>query len=266
MTEPKSQAAAIRPAASIVIVRDGREGLEVFVLERHQGAGVAFAGATVFPGGKVDTPDAAADWAALAPGTPAAPERRFWVAAIRETFEEAGLLMARPGTTGPLVGGDVVKRLVAETRQRDASDNIPDFAGVVRREGLTLAVDQMIHFGHWITPTWAPKRFDTHFFLTAAPKNQLVALDQSESAQGHWRTPQRVLDETAAGQRTMVAVTRFTLELLATWPDVATALAAASKRRIVTVLPVVEDTPAGKLLKIPKKAGYLTSELPFDKR
>lgn len=261
MTETKPPPAAIRPAASIVIVRDGKAGLEVFVLERHNAQGVAFAGATVFPGGKVDGPDATAEWAELAPGTPAHPERRFWIAAIRETFEEAGLLLARPASGGHLVGGDIVKRLVAEVRPPEPQGNIADFAGLLRRERLKLAVDEMVHFGHWITPVWAPKRFDTHFFLTAAPRDQLVALDAAESAEGVWRTPQRVLDETREGKRTMVAVTRFTLELLASWPDAATAVAAARERRVVTVLPTMEKTAAGKVLKIPREAGYLTSEL-----
>ncbi len=262
MSDSKSgAAAAIRPAASIVIVRDGKAGLEVFVLERHNAQGVAFAGATVFPGGKVDGPDGAAEWEELAPGTPTVPERRFWIAAVRETFEEAGLLLARPRGEHHLIDATTAHRLVATARHDDSSE---EFAGMLRRENLTLAADHMVHFGHWITPTWAPKRFDTHFFLAAAPRDQLVALDAAESAEGVWRTPQLVLDETAAGKRTMVAVTRFTLELLATWPNVETALAEARKRRVVTVQPYMEKTANGKMLKIPPEAGYLRSEMKMD--
>ena len=91
---------AIRPAASAVIIRDAREGLEVFMMERNRGAGMAFAGAFVFPGGKVDAEDHAESWSQLAPNAGLTPPRAFWIAAIRETFEEAGLLLARRSDAG----------------------------------------------------------------------------------------------------------------------------------------------------------------------
>jgi 8-oxo-dGTP pyrophosphatase MutT (NUDIX family) len=259
MTNTRSE--AIRPAASIVLVRDAEAGLEVYMLERHQGQGVAFAGALVFPGGKVDTADADPRWGSLAPGVPSEPERRFWIAAVRETFEESGLLLARRDGADTFVDAPTAHRIVAEARRGGGID----FAGVLRRERLHLAVDRMLHFGHWITPPWQAKRFDTHFFLTVAPVDQIEAFDGTESAEGFWIRPQAALDELAAGKRTMVAVTRLTLELLASWRTAEQAVAKAVGRRIVTVIPTMERTATGQILRIPREAGYLTSEIVMER-
>ena len=261
MTATKPADATITPAASIVIVRDGRAGLEVFMLERNQGARMAFSGHFVFPGGKVDTEDKADIW----PSWRRIPRRcqsaRYWIAAVRETFEEAGLLLARRPEAAHVVGADDARRLVAAERGAPRQGRSARFAEMLAREELQLAVDQMIHFGHWITPTWAPKRFDTHFFLTAAPLEQRDAFDRAESSEAVWISPAEALRQADAGTRQLVAVTRFKLELLHTWPNVATALATAKQRPVVTVLPRMEETPAGKMLKIPPEAGYVRSEM-----
>ncbi len=251
----------ITPAASIVIIRDGQAGLEVFMMERNQGAGMAFSGHFVFPGGKVDNEDRADVWQRLAPKTATAPDRAFWIASVRETFEEAGLLLARKPGAEHVVGADEARRLVASERDQPRQGRSARFAEMLGREGLELAIDQMIYFGHWITPTWAPKRFDTHFFLTAAPMEQRENFDRTESSEAVWIAPREALRQADAGTRQLVAVTRFKLELLNTWPNVATALAAAGQRKVVTVLPRMEDTPEGKMLKIPPEAGYIRSEM-----
>ena len=262
MTTPTEPAKQIQPAASVVIVRDGSSGLEVFMLERHQGTGQAFAGAFVFPGGKVDPEDALTGWSSLAPPTPAVPERAFWIAAVRETFEEAGLLIARPAGAIALVGAADAKRLVAAERGQPRKGQSARFAETIARENLLLATDHMIHFGHWITPAWAPKRFDTHFFLTAAPVEQRQNFDRSESAEGTWIRPAEALAQADAGKRTLVAVTRCTLELLATWATVAAATSGARLRNVVTVQPYMAETSAGRVLRIPVEAGYVRSEFP----
>lgn len=249
------------PAASVVILRDGSDGLEVFMLERHQGSGQTFAGAFVFPGGKVDPEDGAAAWRELAPVTVAHPEPSYWVAAVRETFEEAGLLLARMPGAEHLVGSSLADRLVAAERGADRKGHSARFAGMIAREGLRLAADEMVHFGHWITPVWVPKRFDTHFFLTAAPHEQEDNLDSRESAEGVWITPQEALAQAEAGRRSLVAVTRCTLELLATWKTVDEAMAGARRRKVVTVQPWMEERPAGKVLRIPEEAAYPRTEL-----
>lgn len=251
----------ITPAASIVIIRDGKAGLEVFMMERNQGAGMAFSGHFVFPGGKVDAEDKADVWTRLAPQSAAVPAHAFWIASVRETFEEAGLLLARKPGQEHVVGADDARRLVAAERNAPRQGRSARFAEMLARENLQLAVDQMIYFGHWITPTWAPKRFDTHFFLTAAPVEQRENFDRAESTEAVWISPKEALRQADAGTRQLVAVTRFKLELLDTWPDVATALGIAKARKVVTVLPRIEETPQGKMLKIPPEAGYVRSEM-----
>ena len=255
-----------RPAASIVLVRDCAGGLEVLMMERHRAAAVAFAGALVFPGGKVDAADAGNAWPGLdvdAAGPDAGPDRAFRIAAVRETFEEAGILLARSRDAnanggGALVGGSEARRLVDVARSGTASR----FADLLGRERLVPALDALVHFGHWITPLWAPRRFDTHFFLAAAPAGQHLVPDPAEAAALLWMRPADVLAEADAGCRMLVDVTRFTLELLGSWADVATALAAARARRVVTILPTREMLPDGShLLRIPAAAGYLRSEL-----
>ena len=267
MKKPAEPATKITPAASVVIVRNGvtkggKRGLEVFMLERHQGSGQAFAGAFVFPGGKVDAEDGMPGWQSLAAPTPAVPERAFWIAAVRETFEEAGLLIARRAGESNLAGAADAKRLVAAERGQPRQGQSARFAETMAREKLLLATDHMIHFGHWITPPWAPKRFDTHFFLAAAPIEQRENFDRGESAEGVWIRPVEALAQADVGQRTLVAVTRFTLELLAQWASVEVALDAARQRKVVTVLPRMEETPEGRVLRIPVEAGYVRSELP----
>ena len=259
--KPDAEAKPIRPAASVVILRDGADGIEVFMLARNEGAGMAFSGAFVFPGGKVDAEDASPQWERLAPATPPVPARPFWIAAVRETFEEAGLLLARRNGETQLLDHETAHRIVlAERAIREAGDQ-QAFLDTIAQQQLTLVLDQMIHFGHWITPPWAPRRFDTHFFLVAAPVEQAGQFDEGESQEGLWIRPANALAEADAGKRTLVPVTRFTLALLASWSSVREAVAAARKRPVVTVMPRMEKTPEGRVLRIPPEAGYLTSEL-----
>jgi 8-oxo-dGTP pyrophosphatase MutT (NUDIX family) len=250
----------IRPAASVVILRDGKDGIETFMLVRQEGASMAFSGALVFPGGKVDKADGVSAWNNHAPATPPVPGRPFWIAAIRETFEEAGLLLARSQGGGPLLDAKAAHKIVAAERQARIGGMESDFVDLVAAHRLTLAVDQMIHFGHWITPPWAPRRFDTHFFLVAAPVRQRGLIDEGESSEGLWIKPAEALNQANAGKRNLVPVTRFSLELLASWKSVEEAVTASRQRPVVTVLPKMEKRPEGRFICIPADAGYLSTE------
>jgi 8-oxo-dGTP pyrophosphatase MutT (NUDIX family) len=256
MSKAGDSPAPVRPAASIVILRDGAEGIETFMLQRNQGEGMAFSGALVFPGGKVDDDDSAPEWQRLAPAQAEVPGHAFWVAGVRETFEEAGFLLARRPPSPDLVDPDTAQQLVEAERAGRGT-----FRDLIARENLVLATDQMIHFGHWITPPWAPKRFDTHFFLVAAPVSQHGSHDDGESEEGLWIRPAQALAEAEAGRRTLVPVTRFSLELLASWPSVSTAVAVARKRRILTVMPRLEKRADGRWISIPEEAGYLSTSV-----
>jgi 8-oxo-dGTP pyrophosphatase MutT (NUDIX family) len=255
---PKAPVPA-RPASTVIILRDGADGIEVFMVVRHHEIDFA-SGALVFPGGKVDAEDGDAGWAELAPQVPAEPDRSFFVAAGRETFEEAGLVLARRRGASEILDADAAHRLV-ETYRAPLLKGATTFVDVMRRENLVLAGDRMVPFAHWITPEAVPKRFDTHFFLITAPMAQLGAHDGSESVEGLWITPRQALSEAAAGTRTLVFATRMNLEKLARYATVAEAVEVTRSRPVVTVMPKVLSSVGGRLLAIPAEADYGVTEV-----
>jgi len=239
-----TEIAAARLAATVLIVRDGERGLEVFMVKRHRQIDFA-SGALVFPGGAVD----AADSRVPAPGDYSVRERAMRVAAIRETFEESGVLLARE-----LGGSDWVSGERAAALGHAAAGL--GFAELVERERLELGLDALTPFAHWITPESMPKRFDTQFYIVAAPADQHARHDGHESVDSVWIEPTRALEQAAKGVYTIVPATRLNVEMLARSADVAQALAAAAAREIVTVQPVAERTETGLRLSIPIEAGY----------
>ena len=221
-----SNAIPARPASTILLLRDGPGGLEVFMVVRHHQIDFA-SGALVFPGGRVEAADAV-----LAGGDL---NLAFRVAAIRETWEECGILLAAPGTPPPAEG---------------------DFANMLLDRGLVPDCDCLAHFAHWITPVPVPKRFDTHFFLAAAPADQDAVHDGHEAVDSVWIRPADALAEAIAGTKKVVFPTRMNLTKLARSNTVAEAFAAARARPVVTVQPIQRDTPEGRYLRIPIEADY----------
>jgi 8-oxo-dGTP pyrophosphatase MutT (NUDIX family) len=259
MSDAAKTPVAARPASTVVILRDGAEGMEVFMVVRHHAIEFA-SGALVFPGGKVDKEDSDAAWSDLATQPPADPDRSFFVAAGRETFEEAGLMLARRRGSAEIIDADAAHRLV-EAYRTPLLKAETTFIDIVRGENLVLAADLMVPFAHWITPEIVPKRFDTHFFLVAAPMAQLGAHDGAESVESIWITPQQALSEAQAGMRTLVFATRMNLTKLARYRTVAEAVAATRLRPVVTVVPKATRTPAGRKLQIPAEADYGVTEV-----
>src|SRR5262245_55327143 len=259
-TAPAKGPVPARPAATVVILRDGADGIEAFMVVRHRAIAFA-AGALVFPGGKVDPGDADDAWAALAPLASTPPKRADYVAAARESFEEAGLMLARRVGTSDLITAAEAHRLVDRHRANLLAGNL-SYLDIVRGEGLTLATDLMVPFAHWITPEGVPKRFDTHFLLVGGPVSQLGAHDGTESSEGLWIRPQQALREAEAGVRTLVFATQMNLQKLARYASVADAIVAARASPVVTVTPEVERLPEGRRrLRIPAEAGYGVSEI-----
>ncbi len=258
MSDKAAGVVPTRPAATAVILRDGKTGIEVFMVVRHQEIDFA-SGALVFPGGKVDAQDAAAEWAELAPHSTTL-DRTFVVAAARETFEEAGLVLARRRGSQAMLGAEDAHRLVETYRPRLLA-RATSFLDLVRSEDLLLATDLMVPFAHWITPERQPKRFDTHFLLVAAPVEQLGAHDGGESVEGFWIAPQQALRDAEAGTRTLVLPTQMNLLKLTRYASVAEAVTATRTSRIVTVTPRVERLANGRKLHIPAEAGYGVTEV-----
>jgi 8-oxo-dGTP pyrophosphatase MutT (NUDIX family) len=242
---------AARPASTVLLVRDGPTGLEAFMVVRHHKIDFA-SGALVFPGGSVDPGDftIGADPARCAAhATLDEHGRALRVAAIRETFEECGVLLARPRGSTALVNGERCKTVAAKAPGLS-------FAELLAAEDLSLALDALTPFAHWITPPVMPKRFDTHFYIVATPPDQIALHDGSESVDSTWINPLRALTDADAGTYTMVFATRLNVQMLGESRDVASAVAAAHARRIVTVEPKAVKSETGLTLTIPREAGY----------
>ncbi|HEU4429305.1 MAG TPA: NUDIX hydrolase [Myxococcota bacterium] len=250
-----------KPSATILLVRDGACGLEVFMVQRHHQIDFA-TGAMVFPGGKVDAADADPALAALCDGPVSDALRPVHVAAIRETFEECGVLLARPAGSHALVSGAQLAPI--EQRHRAALNaGERTLREVVEREGLRLANDVLLPFAHWITPEFMPKRFDTHFFLVAAPPDQLAVHDGGESVDSVWTRPADAAAERAAGRRTIIFPTYMQVRKLGRSDRVADAIAAARSAPVVTVLPRIEEHGGEKRMVIPAEAGYELTSAPL---
>jgi len=233
-----------RPAATIVLLRDTAAGPEVLLVRRHHGS--AFVpGAYVFPGGRVDGSDADPGLAARVrplPG-PAGPELRFWIAAVRELFEETGVLLARDaaGRPAPESGRDPELARWREELLADAAT----LADLLAAGTWTIDLTDSVVCAHWITPTVEPRRYDTRFFLARLPARREIATDPREMTDAVWLAPRTALERCRAGRLPMVFPTIRTLEAIAPFSSVDAALAAFRGRTIHPVLPTLVRTPDG---------------------
>ena len=166
MTEP----VPAHLAATLLLVRDGADGLEVFMVARHRQVDFA-SGALVFPGGRIEPEDEA-----LGGGNYDKRERALRVGAIRETFEESGILLARPRGGGAWLDGARLAEIAARSKG-------VGFGELISREELELGLEALTPFAHWITPKRLPKRFDTAFYITLAPEGQVGVHDGYESVE-----------------------------------------------------------------------------------
>ena len=251
--EPKPPVTPV-PAATLLLARDGPLGVEVLMILRHDAAGFA-AGAMVFPGGKVDAGDHSLLDCAANPEQLANEALAYRIAAIRETFEEGGVLLARGPAGGPMLSAAILRETAARHDPRD-------FAGFIRRAGLELATDLLVPFAHWITPKFSPKRFDTRFLLAPAPADQVAVHDGREAVESRWITPAAAIEAGDQRKLKLVFATRMNLAKLGRSRSVAEALEAARRAPIVTVSPEIVETPGGQVLRIPAEADYGLTEFP----
>jgi len=243
-------AVEIRPAATILLLRDD-PAFEVLMVKRHHQIDFA-SGALVFPGGKSHAGDHDPAWADHASGWDRFdPEQRgLRIAAIREVFEEAGLLLAEHADGAPFADACPLEVREAVDAGRMA------FLDVVRDLGVRLSLEALTVFARWITPPIMPKRFDTWFYAVRAPEGQLAACDGRETVDAEWIAPGEVLRLAEAGERTVIFPTRMNLQLLGEAASAADAVARAQARDLVTVTPKVEVRPEGRVLVLPPEAGY----------
>jgi 8-oxo-dGTP pyrophosphatase MutT (NUDIX family) len=248
-----------RPAATVVVLRDSAAGPEVFMVRRHERT-VFMGGAHVFPGGRVDAGDHQGDHAwcdgvshatkqldALAPSEAVA----YHVAAARELFEEAGVLLARDaaGTFVSLAGADDHARLKHDREEVHAGR--ASLRTVVDRERLRLALDTLMLFAHWVTPPIDTRQFDTRFFMTRVPPDQTPAHDETETTHSAWITPAEAMRQGRAGEIVLPPPTWTTLRELEPFRTVEAALAWARTRRVARRMPKVLDHEGRHLLVLP---------------
>jgi 8-oxo-dGTP pyrophosphatase MutT (NUDIX family) len=249
------------PAATIILLRETDTALKVFMQERHRDT-KAFSSMLVFPGGKVHAGDRHTDWRSYCSGSDDtdAEQLAHQVAAIRETFEECGVLLARADGEEELLGGERVAGLAAY-RARLQADELC-FIELVQQQRLRLACDKLAYFARWITPQFESRRFDTRFFLVRVPPSQqeLLRHDGYEAVNSIWIDPQQAVADAKAGRRKLIFPTIRNLERLAQYPTVALAQQGCAATPVMTIEPVVEEREDGVYVRIPKDAAYPVCE------
>jgi 8-oxo-dGTP pyrophosphatase MutT (NUDIX family) len=250
-THPERPDVPILPAATILLLRD-EPGFEVLMVRRHHQIDFA-AGALVFPGGKTHGGDDAPRWETRTLGWgDALPHKRpLRIAAIREAYEEAGVLLARHGDGAPFRGDDR-----ATAARDDVGRERRPFLDLVEELDLVLDLEALTVFAHWITPPLTPRRFDTWFYVARAPEEQLAVCDGSETVDAEWISPHEALRLGEAGQRTVIFPTRMNLKLLGEAESAEDAVTRARAREVVTVLPQITERDGERVLVIPPDAGY----------
>ena len=264
MSEKSTSPATAVPAATILLLRRGEGGVEVFMVVRHHQIDFA-SGALVFPGGKADPQDFDDALIPMLQGAHSDQNMRaIQVSAIREAFEECGVLLAREAGSDAIISGERLTKL--EHYRQELNSGEVALLDFLNSERLVLACDTLTHFAHWITPEMMPKRFDTHFYLAMAPSDHLALHDGYESVDSVWTTPADAIAEAAAGTKTVIFPTLRNLEKLGVSKSPGDAMAAAATAEVVPVLPWIERRDDGNYLRIPEAAGYAVNEVKMPAR
>jgi 8-oxo-dGTP pyrophosphatase MutT (NUDIX family) len=250
--------APTRPAATVALIRDAQEGPQVLLLRRHGRSGFA-ADAWVFPGGVVDAGDrdprladhidgpSAADWAErLALDDPAVAQG-FVAAALREAWEETGILLAHPAVSTRLdePGALAVSR-------RALLDGVIDLRQAAVGDGFRLAGDRLAYLAHWITPEPEPRRFDTRFFLAVVPPDAEAERHEGEMTDSLWCTPAESVARFTRGEMKMLPPTVHTLRRLIGFASAGEALDSFRDAEVPPILPVMRRHPAGVAIELPR--------------
>lgn len=209
-----------RPGATLMLLREGDAGLEVLLLRRTDRASFV-PGAHVFPGGAVDEIDHDPAYHHHADIVPADLAHR--VAAIRESLEEAGILLARTAEGQPVEATHPVLRDARRLR-RDIETGASDLARLCRSHGLRLAVDDVVPVDRWVTPEESPVRFDARFYVAPTPPGQTAVADDREVDDARWWGPSHALDAWRADRIQLIEPTVASLELLSEFASVETAV------------------------------------------
>ena len=249
----------VKPAATVLLIRDADDGgIEVFMLRRTFSAAFA-SGMFVFPGGKVDDVDRMEDIAEICDGLTDAHASSllglpngglaYWVACIRECFEEAGVLLARHETTGDVVRFDapeVIERF--NTDRHNIHDGSIALLDLCAQEGLRLTTDDIHYVSHWITPMGEKRRFDTRFFIARAPAAQEPLHDDGETIESFWIKPEEAIRRSHEKDLMLMPPTKTNIEFLLPHKTTDEVMAAASKVGTPqTILPKIKIDSDGRV-------------------
>jgi 8-oxo-dGTP pyrophosphatase MutT (NUDIX family) len=228
MADPNEEPTVPQPAATVLLVRDAADGVEVFLVERASKAN--FGGAFVFPGGKVDPEDGLDEMEAITTG---ASDKElsntlgiekgglaYWVACIRECFEEAGILIAYREDGSPFDPSDSEERerFVDYRNRLNAGEAVLE--NMCEEENLTLATDRLAYLAHWITPKIEKRRYTTRFFVAISPAGQEGFHDGSESVNSLWIKPEDALQQQKEGKLLLIMPTIKNLESICGYSNV----------------------------------------------
>lgn len=257
---------AIRPAATVMLVRDhATEGLQVLMVKRNLNSDFV-GGAYVFPGGAVDPDDGGTEAEAFCVGRTDAEASEilgietgglaYWVAVLRELFEEAGIFLAATADGETLeLTGDTAARFVEH--RAAVNDRRARFLDVVAEEGLTLEVGTLYYFAHWITPEGSPRRYDTRFFVATAPAHQTAAHDAGEVIADEWITPADALRRHREGGIELIFPTIKNLQAIARFSTVAELVhAAETAESVPAITPRITVSNEGVRILLPGDEGY----------
>jgi 8-oxo-dGTP pyrophosphatase MutT (NUDIX family) len=268
VTTPGDGAVPVKDASTIMVLRDVETGpgIEVLMLRRNSRSDWV-GGAHLFPGGAVDEEDHSDEVAAVCSGRSDEEAsaalgvdkggRGFFVAAIRECYEEAGILLARRDDGKALSFEDAATAARFEEWRRRLNADETRLATICHHESLTLALDTLGYFSHWITPEGSPRRYDTRFFVAVLPPGQTALHDDREVVDSTWIRPGEALARHRDGTIDMMFPTMKNLQAVDRFERAEDVLAAAAAAEVPTVLPrvTVEDDGGVRIL-LPGDEGY----------
>lgn len=258
-----------KKAATVILLRDSKsqEGFEVFLLKRHEKSSF-MGGNYVFPGGRVDREDGSLETCALSKGlTPEQASRilggvlpeeeslAYWIAGIRELFEEAGILLAYDENNElfQLKTGEDRKTLEYHRNLLQKGERtICQMASELR---ILFALDQLHYYAHWITPEARTLRFDTRFFLARYPEGQETSFDRKETIAEVWLTPRKALEENLRGKVALSPPTLQIMEDLSQYDNLEAVFSSLRRKEIKPILPILKDL-GGEVLLFPWDPEY----------
>jgi 8-oxo-dGTP pyrophosphatase MutT (NUDIX family) len=262
-------AAIPKKATTVILIREKKpEGFEVFLLKRHEKSSF-MGGNYVYPGGRVDRNDGSSEICSLCKGItleeahqmfggsiPPEESLAFWIAGIRELFEESGVLLAYD-QSGDLFRPKSINDQKKFFHYRDLLQKGKlTICQLAQEEKLLFALDQLHYYAHWITPEARSERFDTRFFLARHPIGQEASYDQKETSAGLWLTPKEALEENLRGVVILSPPTLKTLEDLSRFKNIDEVFSSLKEREIQPILPILTKISGDSLLIFPWDPEY----------